>query len=1548
MRTMTQTWLGKGLKVAILLISIMTLLVLMMDTRITRAGDPAEPDANGSRHNPTRVSPTPVPTTAAPPTVEPSTEVPPTDIPPTEVPPTDVPPTEIPPTEEPTKIPPTDIPPSLTPGYTPTFSPTDVPTLAPTATEPIPYRPKIDLVGVLLRGTLNRDSAEKVQRITSRQPSVEQNGDSEASPDELIWETLLVNEGQLDGVNQAFVVQIPDTLTIVNVALSDGTYAFNGNEVTVYLPVVEPGQLYRAIITTHVADMPANGRFVSRAQLIGYDDVRDTAFIQLEAFEARELPQALPEGPEPTVNGAPVVEGFAGTQTCWTESFTNLGTDAGYGPYIILILDPDLTFDSASFISTGISPFFIGTFAGTTLNDPISGEPITATVGSTMIVLKYPIGSVVTGGPPLLMELCVTIDPLAEIGVPNPVDVYGGYEFGNTPTNENGPILNPVADSGSITPILVEFEKRNTTLEGERPPGPIWSYDYSLEIELAPNQTLTSTSFEDILSDYWQYTGPTVVSGTCTTTGQVITNPSTLIPGGTLAVTHATIVNPSTTDTCLLTVTFTGYIIDILTEVNNVNPVELIINNASFNYSWQGIPGTEATDTNTVSAENMVFQKSASPAVVDPGEIVNYSVVAQITEYGNIQQATIIDTMPDGMDYNAGSGSFASPDFGTVLITPAIVINGDGTLTLTFDLTAASGGVFTLGGTLTLTYTGTVRQTYRATGEDVRADDLLPNTVVGTFELVEGGNFTNSSGASVVIDRVEMQKSTVSTPANGVGFVHGEPVRFRLTLEIPSGDAQSIVITDFFPLPVFNVADADFGLNAVAGTLPVYNSTGVCAGYPAGQTCGIERGPADNSGLSPTSITVNAAQNSIAIGFPSVSGTTPKTLQIDIIIAVVDQPFTDGLYLSNVSQAQYTNTAGAILTANAISYIAISAPSITLTKGVSDSTNPNANIAPVVIPIDGDLTNGDAGDVVEYVITASNSGGAAAYNVRFTDPVPAGLSGCVIVSVENGTGAALFYTGDLFFGILELNNPLPGLPDVPTPADVNAATVIITYTCIIDGTVEPETVITNTATVQIDPLDVSGALPYPLLEEDASVQIVGADIAKSVAPTTATIGQVVTYTVTVDIPGGVVSDASVVDSLPAGMAFVDCISVVLEPGLTSSFVGSLCTDPVNPAVGAGGGTITWDFDTLTNSGSANSDFKTLTLTYTAVVLNEAAVNRGDVLSNRARLLSGIDIVAGPASATVTVIEPTLQIVKTASPNVDVDSSDTVTFTLVISHAPGSNATAHNVSISDVIPPGLSYVAGSLTHAAGVAPDGGTLIESGGTVSAAFSSLAVGQTSTITFQVTLDSGAPAGGTIINTAEVEWTSLPGSPTNTAYNPLGVERTGNSTDPGGTANTYTDTDSAVLDISDPTSLKEVLSTSHPGTGNGADTEPDLTIGEEVTYRLTFTFPEGITTNVRIVDLLPIASAASPVTLEYVSHALVSFGANLTPAVLPAPVVNDRDADGSNDRVIWTLGTITNAPDNTINGADRIIIDVSARVRNLPDNIGLITNRDLDLVNT
>jgi hypothetical protein len=77
--------------------------------------------------------------------------------------------------------------------------------------------------------------------------------------------------------------------------------------------------------------------------------------------------------------------------------------------------------------------------------------------------------------------------PTAAFGVPLPINIYPGYEFGDTPTGANGPISNlndrgPMDNSGSFTPILVTFDKSNTLPESEvvpscypAPPGCRWS-----------------------------------------------------------------------------------------------------------------------------------------------------------------------------------------------------------------------------------------------------------------------------------------------------------------------------------------------------------------------------------------------------------------------------------------------------------------------------------------------------------------------------------------------------------------------------------------------------------------------------------------------------------------------------------------------------------------------------------------------------------------------------------------------------------------------------------------------------------------------------------------------------------------------------------------------------------------------------------------------------------------------------------------------------------------------------------------------------------------
>jgi len=55
------------------------------------------------------------------------------------------------------------------------------------------------------------------------------------------------------------------------------------------------------------------------------------------------------------------------------------------------------------------------------------------------------------------------------------------------------------------------------------------------------------------------------------------------------------------------------------------------------------------------------------------------------------------------------------------------------------------------------------------------------------------------------------------------------------------------------------------------------------------------------------------------------------------------------------------------------------------------------------------------------------------------------------------------------------------------------------------------------------------------------------------------VGEVVTYSVTLEIPEGELANARIQDSLPAGMAFVGLDSVTVSPGLTSD-LGDLQND----------------------------------------------------------------------------------------------------------------------------------------------------------------------------------------------------------------------------------------------------------------------------------------------------------------------------------------------------------------------------------------------------
>src|SRR5690606_32706174 len=209
----------------------------------------------------------------------------------------------------------------------------------------------------------------------------------------------------------------------------------------------------------------------------------------------------------------------------------------GFGPYLRLVLPAGLDFASAEIFDSAANVIDVGVFPpipGNTLVDPFTGTPVSGDPGSHLRLIELPIGSVVTGGPPLTIETCLSIDPSASVGVPLPVGITPVYRYGDTATGANGPIVG-ATPAQSVTPTVLVFEKDETAPESDRPPGPSWPYEHVPTVDIANTAPLSPVLISDQLPPEFQSVGPTTITGG---NGCVLTTePSTTTPGGTLAVT---------------------------------------------------------------------------------------------------------------------------------------------------------------------------------------------------------------------------------------------------------------------------------------------------------------------------------------------------------------------------------------------------------------------------------------------------------------------------------------------------------------------------------------------------------------------------------------------------------------------------------------------------------------------------------------------------------------------------------------------------------------------------------------------------------------------------------------------------------------------------------------------------------------------------------------------------------------------------------------------------------------------------------------------------
>ncbi len=1087
------------------------------------------------------------------------------------------------------------------------------------------------------------------------------------------------------------------------------------------------------------------------------------------------------------------------------------------------------------------------------------------------------------------------------------------------------------------------------------------------------------------------------------------------------------------------------------TPLNPVNPTIIATNTA---------PPVVINDRSiaiqkTVVAINPGTGLPDPTVVIQPGTVLQYTINYEVSDFFAFNQFSVSDLIGDGQDFVPGftptltsstrNGTLTtSGNFNAANYTPPSAVNPTGTQTLGFNVSnelAGRGpggfGGLLLGGSVpnvgtggpvgTLPppvptngpTTGTIVfrtvvlnsfyvQTSPLGNKSIKQGDILDNNVTGTAQLLDtrtltptATNVSDVSAATTQIQRGSLVKSiyaingNTTVPSNP-HISPGDNITYRLQYVLPLGRAESLALTDYLPLPVFDATQVSTFDNVTNGTAP---APGHAQFGPASQYTTIFPG----AGFVPT-LSSAAATNTVSLTFPSELIATPAIdTNVDVLFTVTasNLPFADGLFLTN--QANYTesSTNNGSATANAIIGLTLGEPALNVKKGVVATDAPPASVtfapnppAPApfnapgtagarfagtitdgslaTTPINSNLSGVQANDRVTFAIVVQNTGSSVngAFNVVVGDTLPAGFhvpASGLNLRVVDGAGAVIGFTdlggnpiSGLFGNGLQLNDPSAAQGALTAGGSATGTNIaIITYDLEADvpgvnpSPVNAGQVLTNTGDVSKYTSAPGGPnfLAAPITDP-ATVTIQGASTAKVLLSTSivdatnsnnqATIGELATYQLTVTVPQGITPNAKIVDTLPAGLAFV-ALDPSNPPVLSA---GVSLTGSTAPVITNNGQTITFNLGNVTNTTTNSAVPETITLTYQTVVLNVAGNTIGTTLRNSA-VLSFNGITNAPVRAgNVTVIQPNLTTTKTVSVNGVVggtgDAGDPVQYTITYTNPAAGSTTAYNMTVNDPIPAGV--VAPTITSVSGSAVSTDFQIV-GATVQNTDPNgltLLPGQSITIVVSGTVSNTLGASTTVTNTASETSTTLPGNPGQ--ISPFNV----NSTE-----RAITTSKNASFITAAPAPVKSIVTTSEGSTAGS-----NVTIGEILRYKLLTLLPEGINTAVSLKDNLPagfsylndgttdVAFVANQTGISS-SIGVIGTGPQqtgnqgnvnaLNPTfVLPASQISGGTGGGGafvdGDKPVFTLGDLNNAdrdPDQEF-----VLIEFNAVVDNVAGN--------------
>jgi Domain of unknown function DUF11. len=826
--------------------------------------------------------------------------------------------------------------------------------------------------------------------------------------------------------------------------------------------------------------------------------------------------------------------------------------------------------------------------------------------------------------------------------------------------------------------------------------------------------------------------------------------------------------------------------------------------NDSATVSWELSPGVPATPV-TVTVPLQV----RTPNLTGRKEQRNVTT-------GSIFTANNVQYSPgDTVAYRINlTNNGAETAFNTVLtdiLNPLLSFNA-GSFSATHGTPGFSAGTVTwnipqipAGVTATLTFTVTTLPGIPAGGnvQDSASFDYFTNN--NGFEIGYLNNLTNT--VRLVSPRLTITKNASPT----IGKI-GDDITYTLTVVVPAGTiAYKVTVDDTLPIGQTYIGPAT---RQVLPNPPVVIPTSVI-----GQSVSFLDGNPD----------IDASAGPVTVIYTFIARITSATH---------NPPFNENQ--TDSGRVRWATVSGGSLsqTATATAVINARTPNITILK---EQRNVITGGSFTTVPI-----SGLPGDTIYYRFTITSNGASPAYNINLTDVLNPFLTYNSVISISTGTvtppGPALIWN-------------IPILDNTP---GLNQAVLVFSVT--IAAGIGAGGNIADQGTATYDSNNVN-PVTYNASSNSVTINIPSLTINKSATPTSAALGDTITYTINVIVPNGVAAHNLVVrDVFPGGQTYV-AGSWAPGPPPVQVFNKLTYTNPVTPEIGPL--TLTYTFQTTVTSATFPP--------YTEVQTNDVEVHWDITPTGPA---------APPVSALadVQINTPKLTSLKeqrnvsvggsfTIGPLLGVVTGNIIEYRITLTNT--GAGTAYNISTTDVLDPSLTYLGvvpppppGNVFNSVAAGNPDGTLTWNN-------FSLAPSATAVLTFQVLVNAGFPPGSRVTDQSSTTYTT----------NPAGVVTLGPIL-----------SNEVAFNFSLPLITKNANNTA-------------LFLGDTVTYTVAITIPQGnIAYNVQVTDSLPATQA-------FVPDSLTRNGLPIIPSpTLTFPPEGTLDATGGNITITYTFqATVT-----------------------------------------